>query len=123
MNWKFDIQVTVSLIIKIICFIIGLTICGCDCLLSAEWKSSNKIVARSGPCKGRGDIIVTTRSGGRGTSTVQFRGYHETIGPMKESAVWVEEAPIQSLGWGRRALSPTTYQQEDPLGLSVEGNE
>lgn len=53
---------------------LGLKICGCDCLLSAEWKSKNKIVARSGPCKGRGDIIVTTRSGGEGTSTVQFRG-------------------------------------------------
>jgi len=66
---------------------------------------------------------VTTQSGGQGTSTVQFRGYHETIGPMKESAVWVEEAPMQNLGWGRRALSPTNYQQEDPLGLSVEGNE
>ncbi|XP_018392147.1 PREDICTED: exocyst complex component 2 [Cyphomyrmex costatus] len=102
---------------------IGLTICGCNCLLSAEWKSSNKIIARSGPCKGRGDIIVTTQSGGQGTSTVQFRGYHETIGPMKESAVWVEEAPMQNLGWGRRALSPTNYQQEDPLGLSVEGND
>ncbi|KAG5344167.1 EXOC2 protein, partial [Acromyrmex charruanus] len=103
--------------------LIGLTICGCNCLLSAEWKSSNKIIARSGPCKGRGDIIVTTQSGGQGTSTVQFRGYHETIGPMKESAVWVEEAPMQNLGWGRRALSPTNYQQEDPLGLSVEGND
>lgn len=54
--------------------LLGLTVCGCDCLLSAEWKSSNKIIARSGPGKGRGDIIVTTRSGGRGTSTVQFRG-------------------------------------------------
>lgn len=103
--------------------LIGLTICGCDCLLSAEWKSTNKIIARSGPCKGRGDIIVTTRSGGQGTSTVQFRGYHETIGPMKESAVWVEEAPMQSFVWGRRTLSPTNYQQEDPLGLSVEGND
>ncbi|KAG7207719.1 hypothetical protein KM043_009335 [Ampulex compressa] len=103
--------------------LVGLTICGCDCLLSAEWKSTNKIIARSGPCKGRGDIIVTTRSGGQGTSTVQFRGYHETIGPMKESAVWVEEAPMQSFVWGRRTLSPTNYQQEDPLGLSVEGND
>ncbi|XP_076291177.1 exocyst complex component secretory 5 [Lasioglossum baleicum] len=103
--------------------LVGLTICGCDCLLSAEWKSSNKIIARSGPCKGRGDIIVTTRAGGQGTSTVQFRGYHETIGPMKESAVWVEEAPLQSFVWGRRTLSPTNYQQEDPLGLSVEGND
>ncbi|XP_044741361.1 exocyst complex component 2 [Chrysoperla carnea] len=99
--------------------LIGLTICGCDCLLSAEWKSVNKIIARSGPGKGRGDIIVTTRSGGRGTSTVEFRGYHETIGPMKESAVWVEE----NLLWSRRSMSPSSYQQEDPLGLSVEEND
>ncbi|GLH13738.1 Exocyst complex component 2 [Gryllus bimaculatus] len=103
--------------------LIGLTICGCDCHLSAEWKSPKKILARSGPGKGRGDIIVITRSGGKGTSTVQFRGYHETIGPMKESAVWVEEAPLQTLVWSRRSLSPTGYQQEDPLGLSVEGND
>ncbi|CAB0035765.1 unnamed protein product [Trichogramma brassicae] len=102
--------------------LIGLTICGCDCILLAEWKSPNKIIARSGACKGRGDIIVTTRSGGQGTSTVQFRGYHETIGPLKESAVWVEEAPIQSYVWGRRALSPTN-QQDDLLGISVEENE
>ncbi|XP_054278287.1 exocyst complex component 2 [Macrosteles quadrilineatus] len=103
--------------------LVSLSICGCDCLLSAEWKSPNKIIARSGPGKGRGDIIVTTMSGGKGTSTVQFRGYHETIGPLKESAVWVEEAPLQTLAWGLRSLSPTSYQVEDPLGLSVEGNE
>lgn len=42
---------------------------------------------------------------------------------MKESAVWVEEAPVQNFVWGRRALSPTNYQQDDPLGLSVEGND
>ncbi|KAJ2943891.1 hypothetical protein O0L34_g8215 [Tuta absoluta] len=103
--------------------LIGLKICGCDCLLSAEWKSKNKIVARSGPCKGRGDIIVTTRSGGEGTSTVQFRGYHESIGPVKESAVWVEEAAPPSLPWGRRPMSPTAYTPPDPLGLSTEGDD
>ncbi|CAH2068965.1 unnamed protein product, partial [Iphiclides podalirius] len=103
--------------------LIGLKICGCDCLLSAEWKSKNKIVARSGPCKGRGDIIVATRSGGEGTSTVQFRGYHESVGPMKESAVWVEEAAPPSLPWGRRPMSPTAYTPPDPLGLSTEGDD
>lgn len=110
---------------RIIFFLIisGLTICGCDCLLSAEWKSSNKIIARTGPGKGKGEIIVTTLSGGVGQSTVQFRAYHETIGPTKESAVWVEESPMQSLAWGRRTLAPTGYTQEDPLGLSNEGND
>uniref|UniRef100_A0AAG5CUS3 Exocyst complex component 2 n=1 Tax=Anopheles atroparvus TaxID=41427 RepID=A0AAG5CUS3_ANOAO len=103
--------------------LVGLTICGCDCLLSAEWKSDKKIIARTGAAKGKGDIIVTTRAGGIGTCTVQFRAYYETIGPMKESAVWIEESPMQSLAWGRRTLAPTGYTQEDPLGLSNEGNE
>lgn len=67
--------------------------------------------------------MVTTRSGGKGTSTVEFRGYHEMIGPMKESAVWVEEAPLRKMWWGRRGLTPTTYQHDDPLGISIEGVE
>lgn len=88
-------------------------------MLSAEWVSSNKIIARSGPGKGKGDIIIITKSGGKGTCTVQFTGYHETIGPLKESAVWVDESNL--LGTGRRrALVPSSYQQEDPLDLSVE---
>lgn len=40
-----------------------------------------------------------------------------------ESAVWVEESPVQSLAWGRRTMAPSGYSQEDPLGLSIEGNE
>ncbi|XP_028138176.2 exocyst complex component 2 [Diabrotica virgifera virgifera] len=99
--------------------LIGLTICGMDCLLTAEWKTPNKVIAISGPIKGKGDVIVTTKYGGTGTCNVTFRGYHlATIGPLKESAVWVEETPIYS--WGRHSLSPSSFQQEDPLGLSVE---
>lgn len=30
---------------------------------------------------------------------------------------------MQSLAWGRRSLAPTSYTQEDPLGLSIEGND
>jgi exocyst complex component 2 len=53
----------------------GLKICGMDCTLFAEWKSPSKIIARTGPGKGKGDIIVITRSGGKGSCTVGFRGY------------------------------------------------
>ncbi len=88
-------------------------------MLSAEWVSSNKIVARSGPGKSKGDIVIITKSGGKGSCTVQFRGYHETIGPLKESAVWVDESHLTGLG-RHRALIPSSYQQDDPLGLSVE---
>ncbi|KAF6199539.1 hypothetical protein GE061_007565 [Apolygus lucorum] len=99
--------------------ILGVEICGCDCTLSTEWKSPNKIIARSGPGKGRGQIIITTASG-RGTCTVEFRGYFERIGPLKESAVWVEEAsPIGPGPWSKG----TTFHIEDPLGLSVEADD
>lgn len=30
---------------------------------------------------------------------------------------------MQSLAWGRRTLAPSGYSQEDPLGLSIEGND
>jgi exocyst complex component 2 len=51
-----------------------------------------------------------------------FSAYYETIGPMKESAVWVEESAMQSLAWGRRSVQ-SAYTQDDPLGLSIEGND
>lgn len=92
-----------------------------DCLLSSEWVSPNKIIARSPAVAGKGDVILVTRSGGRGSSTLQFRSFYEVIGPLKESAVWIEES-TQSLAWGRRSVK-TPSTQEDPLGLSIEGNE
>ncbi|KAK9509163.1 hypothetical protein O3M35_006540 [Rhynocoris fuscipes] len=101
--------------------LVGVEICGCDCLLSTEWKSPNKLIARSGPGKGRGEIIVTTLSGGRGTCTVEFRGYHEKIGPLKESAVWVDETTPLTAGWTSSSVS--SFHIEDPLGLSVESND
>ncbi|CAG7725259.1 unnamed protein product [Allacma fusca] len=76
-------------------------------------------MARTLLCKGRGDIVIITKSGGIGSSTVQFRGFQETIGPTKECAVWVDE----TVSVGPRPLSMATYQQEDPLQISVEGNE
>lgn len=63
--------------------LISVSICGGEC--SFEWQSKNKIVARTGinGTKGKGDIVITTLSGGSGSSTVQFRTYMETIGPLK----------------------------------------
>ena len=59
---------------------VGLKICGMDCTLFAEWKSPSKIIARTGPGKGKGDVIVITKSGGKGSCTVGFRGYFLQIG-------------------------------------------
>lgn len=104
--------------------LVGLTICGVDCLLSADWQSSGKIVARSGTVKGRGDVIVTTRYGGKGTCMVQFKSYFEAIGPLKESAVWIDESQSVTSSWGRkRTTVPSPLHQDNPLGLSDEANE
>ncbi|GAB6021054.1 Exocyst complex component S5 [Chamberlinius hualienensis] len=102
---------------------IGLTICGADCLLSAEWIAPNKIIARSRLAKGRGDVIVTTKSGGRGTCTIQFHSLTETIGPLKETAVWIDESQFFGNASNRkRAIAPSFLNQDNPLGLSDEGN-
>lgn len=63
--------------------LISVQICGGEC--SFEWQSRNKIIARTGinGTKGKGDVVVTTLSGGPGSSTVQFRTYMEMIGPLK----------------------------------------
>ncbi|ELU06390.1 hypothetical protein CAPTEDRAFT_187059 [Capitella teleta] len=105
--------------------LIALRICGVDCLLTAEWKSANKIVARTGQAKGKGDIVVVTRSGGVGTCTVQFRGYNVQIGPLQESAVWIDETQTYHTMFSRnRASSPVvTEENDDPLGISDESNE
>ncbi len=59
--------------------VIGLEICGVNCLLTSEWVSPNKILARTLLCKTKGDIVIMTRSGGSGSSTVQFRGKRSVI--------------------------------------------
>lgn len=62
----------------------GLSICGHNCLLTAEWMSASKIVCHVGPAKDdKGEIIVSTKSGGHGTSTVSFKLLKaEKIGKM-----------------------------------------
>lgn len=54
--------------------------------MSVRWESSRKLIARVGLAKGGlGDVVVTTRSGGRGTSTVQFRVFTIQIGKQSSS--------------------------------------
>ena len=71
--------------------LIGVFINGCDCLLISEWKTNRKIVVLASAKTGKGDIIIVTASGGMGTSSVQVRIFTENVGPLKESAVWVNE--------------------------------
>jgi len=98
----------------------GVFINGADCLLISEWKTDRKILALAPAKEGKGDIIIATKSGGIGSCEVQFRVFRETAGPLKESAVWVQEKyhPRRRKG----ALAPVGGEAEDPLGLDVESN-
>lgn len=106
--------------------LIGLTICGQDCLIYSEWVSPSKILTRSLRCKGLGDVIVATKSGGIGSCTVQFRGYEEVITLTKESAVWVNEDDLLmtvSTTTRHRAASSPTIMIPDPLGIEYRGED
>ena len=65
---------------------IGLKICGDDCRASAIWMSPSKITAYAGHGQGKGDVIVTTKSGGVGTCSVGFYGRVEQAGTIRRFA-------------------------------------
>lgn len=96
----------------------GVFVNGADCLLISEWKTDRKVIALAPAKEGTGDIIIATKSGGIGSCEVKFRVFRETAGPLKESAVWVQEKfhPRRRKG----VLAPVGGEAEDPLGLDVE---
>ncbi|KAG8442453.1 hypothetical protein GDO86_011297 [Hymenochirus boettgeri] len=103
--------------------LIGLTICGHNCLLTAEWISASKIVCRVGQDKNdKGDIIVTTKSGGKGTSTVFFKLLKpDKIGILDQSAVWVEEMNYFGNRTDRnKVISPLSQRAANPLGIEID---
>ncbi|XP_019398041.1 PREDICTED: exocyst complex component 2 [Crocodylus porosus] len=103
--------------------LIGLTICGHNCLLTAEWMSASKIVCRVGQAKNdKGDIIVTTKSGGRGTSTVSFKLLKpEKIGILDQSAVWVDEMNYYGMRTDRnKGMPPLSLRPANPLGIEID---
>ncbi|XP_076010599.1 exocyst complex component 2 [Genypterus blacodes] len=103
--------------------LIGLSICGHNCLLTAEWMSASKIVCRVGPAKDdKGEIIVTTKSGGNGTSTVSFKLLRpERIGILDQSAVWVDEMNYYDMRTDRnKGISPLSLRPSNPLGIEID---
>uniref|UniRef100_A0A669CZ89 Exocyst complex component 2 n=1 Tax=Oreochromis niloticus TaxID=8128 RepID=A0A669CZ89_ORENI len=100
--------------------LIGLSICGHNCLLTAEWMSASKIVCRVGPAKDdKGEIIVTTKSGGLGTSTVSFKLIRpERIGILDQSAVWVDELTFRTDR--NKGISPLSLRPSNPLGIDID---
>lgn len=103
--------------------LIGLSICGHNCLLTAEWMSASKIVCRVGLAKDdKGQIIVSTKSGGPGTSTVSFKVLKpDRIGILDQSAVWVDEMNYYDMRTDRnKGISPLSLRPANPLGIDID---
>ena len=52
--------------------IVSVSICGCDLCSTLEYHSPAKLVVTTKPWAGSGPVVLETKSGGRGTSTVNF---------------------------------------------------
>jgi len=96
--------------------LLGINILGADCMMTADWKSPNKITALCPSKEGSGAIFIATGSGGLGTCNVSLRIYKETLGPLKEVATWMPEKFMSR----RKARRSSPTEQDDPLGLHVE---
>lgn len=74
--------------------IISVKICDIECLIYTEWITPQKIITKSPNCVEIGPVIITTKSGGVGTSMIQFRACEQSIGLTISSGVWVDETDI-----------------------------
>ena len=102
--------------------LIGLTICGENCLDTASWQSPNKIFAYSGYGQGKGDVIVTTKGGGIGKCSVSFLGREEQAGQFQEVAVWVEEDAVTLFGLNTLKTSALLPDNADESNESATDN-
>lgn len=100
--------------------LIAVKICGVDCTLRSKWEKESRIIAYTGFCIGKGDIVVITRSGGSGTSSVGFQGLvKKNIGPCDESCVWIDE-DAKSILTGLKRSNANDFLHDNPLRISVD---
>ena len=85
-------------------------------MMTAEWKSPNKITALCPAKEGKGDIFIATGTAGLGTCNVSLRIYKETMGPLKEVATWMPEKFVSR----RKARRSSPTEQDDPLGNDLK---
>lgn len=100
--------------------LVSVKICGVDCTLRAKWEKDNRIVTYTGMCIGKGDIVVTTRSGGSGSSSVGFQGMvKKSIGFAEETCVWMDE-DVKSFLTGLKRNNVVDLLHDNPLKISVD---
>lgn len=74
--------------------LLSVKICGIECLIYSEWITPQKIITKSPNCMETGPVIITTESGGTGTSMIQFKALEQSIGLTTPSGVWIDEQNI-----------------------------
>lgn len=100
--------------------LIAVKICNVDCTLRSKWEKESRITTYTGFCIGKGDIVVVTRSGGSGTSSVGFQGLvKKNIGPNEESCIWIEE-DTRAILTGLKRSAVADLLHDNPLGISVD---
>lgn len=70
--------------------------------------------------RGVGEVVLVTKSMGRSISTVTFRVFLVQIGPLEDSAVWVDESRSVP---GREAVRNNiseAVETLDALGLKID---
>lgn len=67
--------------------------------------------------RGVGEIVLVTKSGGRSTSNVIFRVFIVQVGPLEESAVWVDESRTVP---GRETVRNVTQSSAPADALGVK---
>ena len=71
------------------------TVCSCDCLDNLEYHSPAKLVCFTKPWYGKaansGPIVLVTKSGGRGVSTIEFEYQGEAVSRMKDAQNYVNK--------------------------------
>lgn len=98
--------------------LMGVFVCGKNCILTAEWKSASKIICKTAMGIGRGEIIIVTKKGGQGTCTVHFTGLPvKKVGPLETSAVWIDETEYVDQRLDRNQKPIALSLRSDPLGI------
>jgi exocyst complex component 2 len=99
---------------------VAIRICGVDCTLRAKWEKESRITTYTGFCIGKGDIVVVTKSGGVGSSSVGFQGLvRKNVGFTDESCVWIDE-DMKSFMSGFKRTTVNEMLQDNPLNLSSD---
>lgn len=87
----------------------------------AKWEKESRITAYTGLLFGKGDIVIETRSGGKGTSSVGFQGLiKKSIGSTEETCVWIDEDAKSILTGLKRTAGLNDISLDNPLRISAD---